>query len=164
LREQLLFTGVDDNCSFFFMEKIVLISQIVSTLFMTGVIWVIQIVQYPFFSYVNAENFAKYHEDYTFWIAPVVAPPMIIELFTAVFIIFYPPVNIDSKLLWLGLILTLIVWASTFFLQIPLHEKLAAGFDANAHSALVNTNWIRTIAWSLRSFLMVYFVWKTVRF
>ena len=146
------------------MEKIVLISQIAATFFMTGVIWIIQIVQYPFFCYVSAENFQKYHADYTFWISPVVAPPMIVELITSIFIIFYPPANIDSKLLWLGLVLTLAVWASTFFLQIPLHEKLAAGFDANAHSALVNTNWIRTIAWSLRSVLMVYFVWKIVRF
>ncbi len=145
------------------MEKIVLILQIAATLLMTGVIWVIQIVQYPFFSYIGTENFQKYHADYTFWITPIVAPPMIIELVTSIFIIFYPPANIESKLLWLGLALTLIVWASTFFLQIPLHEKLSAGFDADAHRALVNTNWIRTIAWSLRSFLMIYFVWKLFR-
>ena len=145
------------------MEKIVFISQIAATFLMTGVIWVIQIVQYPFFSSVSSENFPKYHQGYTFWITPIVAPPMIVELITSIFIIFYPPVNIDSKLFWLGLFLTSTVWASTFFLQIPLHEKLAAGFDANTHSALVNTNWVRTIAWSLRSILMIYFVWKTVR-
>jgi hypothetical protein len=146
------------------MDKILFILQIASTLFMTGVIWIIQIVQYPFFSYVSTENFIKYHDDYRFWITPIVAPAMIVELLTSVFILFYPPANIDSKLLWLGLILTIIVWASTFFLQVPLHEKLAAGFDANAHSALVNTNWIRTIAWSLRSILMICFIWKAIRF
>jgi hypothetical protein len=146
------------------MDKILFILQIASTLFMTGVIWIIQIVQYPFFSYVSTENFIKYHDDYRFWITPIVAPAMIVELLTSVFILFYPPANIDSKLLWLGLILTIIVWASTFFLQVPLHEKLAAGFDANAHSALVNTNWIRTIAWSFRSLLVIYFVWKAIRF
>ena len=145
------------------MEKFLLIPQIVSTLFLTGVIWIIQIVQYPFFSYVRAENFTKYHDDYRFWITPIVAPPMIIELITSIFLLFYPPANIDSKLLWLGLILTLIIWASTFFLQVPLHEKLAAGFDANAHSALVNTNWIRTISWSLRGVLMVYFAWQIIK-
>ncbi|MEP6900736.1 MAG: hypothetical protein ABJA66_03240 [Actinomycetota bacterium] len=143
------------------MEKLLLSLQIASTLFLTGVIWIIQIVQYPFFSYVSPENFTKYHDDYRFWITPIVAPPMLIELFTSIFLLFYPPANIDSKLFWLGLGLTLIVWASTFFLQVPLHEKLAAGFDANAHLALVNTNWIRTICWSLRGILMIYIVWKT---
>ena len=30
---------------------------------------------------------------------------------------------------------------------------LAQGFDARAHRRLVNTNWIRTVAWSLRALL-----------
>ena len=144
------------------LTKIIFILQIASTLIMTGVIWIIQLVQYPFFSEVNAENFPKYHAAHTFWITPVVAPTMIIELITSILIIFYPPENIDYKLLWLGLILTITVWASTFFIQIPLHNKLSFGFDANAHSSLVNTNWIRTTAWSLRCVLVIYFAWKLI--
>lgn len=141
------------------MTKIILILQIASSLIMFGVIWIIQLVQYPFFLQVNAENFPKYHAAHTFWITPVVAPTMIIELITSIFIIFYPPKNIDAKLLYVGLILTLIVWASTFFIQIPLHNKLANTFNADAHRLLVNTNWIRTIAWSLRAGLVIYFAW-----
>jgi hypothetical protein len=93
----------------------------------------------------------------------VVAPMMIIELITSILIIFYPPPNINSKLIWLGLILTLIIWFSTFFLQVPMHEKLAQGFDPEAHQSLVNSNWIRTIAWSLRGFLVIYFVSKNLK-
>lgn len=141
------------------MEKILFILQIASTLIMLGVIWIIQLVQYPFFSQVNAENFPKYHAAHTFWVTPVVAPIMIIELITSILIIFYPPKNIDIKLLFIGLILTLILWASTFFIQIPLHNKLANSFDTEAHHLLVNTNWIRTIAWSLRAILVIYFAW-----
>jgi uncharacterized YccA/Bax inhibitor family protein len=141
------------------MEKILLILQMSSTLVMFGVIWIIQLVQYPFFSYVDPENFPKYHAAHTFWITPVVAPTMIIELITSILIIFYPPKLVDPTFLYFGLILTLIVWASTFFIQIPLHNKLAGGFDARAHRKLVNTNWIRTIAWSLRAGLVVYLVW-----
>ena len=144
------------------MEKILLLANIASTLFLTGAIWVVQLVPYPFFAYVNPENFTKYHDDYRFWITPVVAPPMIVELLTAIFLVFYPPENIDSRLVLFGLILTVITWASTFFLQVPLHEKLAAGFDAKTYSLLVNTNWLRTAAWSLRGFLMVYIIWKTI--
>lgn len=145
------------------MTKIILITNLVSIVFLTGVIWIIQFVQYPFFAQVGPENFPKYHASHTFWITPVVAPAMIIELITSFFLIIYPPENIDSKLIWLGLILTLAVWASTFFLQVPIHEKLAQGFDADAHKFLVNSNWIRTIAWSLHSFLLVYFIWKNLK-
>jgi len=156
--------GVNSGDSLFFMEKTIFILQIASTLFLTGVIWVIQIVQYPFFAAVGAEKFTKYHDDYRFWITPVVAPAMIVELLTAIFLLFYPPENIDSILLWLGLVLTLIVWASTFFLQVPLHEKLAHEFNSETLSALVRTNWVRTVCWSLRGALLLYFVWKVIRF
>jgi len=145
------------------MEKTLLILQIVSTLFLTGVIWVIQIVQYPFFAHVSAENFTKYHDDYRFWITPVVAPPMIIELLSAILLLFYPPAGIDSKLIWLGLFLTLIIWASTFFLQVPLHEKLAHGLNSQTISALVRTNWIRTVCWSLRGGLVLCLAWRLIR-
>jgi hypothetical protein len=144
------------------MSKLILITNFASTLYMTGVIWFIQIVRYPFFSKVGTANFVEYHAAHTVMITPIVAPMMIVELITSFFIIFYPP-EIDAKLLYVGLILTLTVWASTFFLQVPMHEKLSTGFDANAHAFLVNSNWIRTIAWSLRSILVGWFVWKSMR-
>jgi hypothetical protein len=129
---------------------------------MTGVIWLIQIVQYPFFAKIGKENFVEYHSSHSFWITPIVAPMMILELITSALLIVYPPQYIDSKLIWLGLLFATTVWLSTFFLQIPMHEKLSQGFDSESHSFLVNSNWIRTIAWSLHSILAVYFVWKSI--
>lgn len=145
------------------MEKILLILQIAATLFMTGVIWLTQLVQYPQFGDFRGEGFTKYHDAYRLWITPVVAPPMIVELVTAILLLFYKSANIDSKLIGFGLILIIIIWASTFFLQVPLHEKLACGFDENAHALLVQTNWIRTVAWSLRAVLVSYFAWLVIR-
>ncbi len=142
------------------MSNILLIANFAATLYLTGVIWLIQLVQYPFFARVGTENFQKYHAAHTFWITPVVAPMMIVELITSILLIFYPPQNIDPKLIWGGLILTLAVWFSTVFLQIPMHERLALGFETEAHQFLVNSNWIRTMTWSLRSFLGFYFIWK----
>jgi hypothetical protein len=147
------------------MEKnLLLLANIAATLFLTGVIWVIQLVQYPSFSQIDPENFTKYHDEYRFRITPVVAPPMIVELLTSVLLLFYTPENVDPKLVLAALVLTLIIWASTFFWQVPLHEKLAGGFDPRAHSQLVNSNWLRTAAWSLRALLVLSFVWKTIRF
>jgi uncharacterized membrane protein len=145
------------------MWKIIFIANLAATLYLTGVIWLVQLVQYPFFSQVGTESFSKYHASHSFWITPVVAPAMILELLTSVFLILYPPENIDVKLIWLGLILAVTLWISTFFLQVPMHEKLAQGFNAEAHRFLVNSNWIRTVAWTLRSGLVCYFLWKLIR-
>lgn len=147
----------------FRMEKLILILQIFSTLALTGVIWIIQLVQYPFFSYIERESFTAYHDAYRFWITPIAAPLMLIELLSAFLILLYPPKEIAFGLLCAGLVLALAVWLSTFFIQVPLHEKLAAGFDADAHLQLVRTNWIRTAAWTLRAVLILYFAWQTIR-
>ena len=145
------------------MEKILFLTNIAATLFLTGVIWTTQLVQYPSFAFFNAETFTKHHDEYRLWITPVVAPAMVIELLTAILLLFYPLENIDTKLVWFGLSLILIIWASTFFVQVPLHEKLARGFDAQTIANLVNTNWIRTLAWSLRGALAFYFAWLLIR-
>ncbi len=135
-----------------------LILQIFSTLALAGVIWVIQLVQYPFFSYVERENFKSYHAAYTFWITPIVAPLMIVELLASVLLLIFPPEIASYKLLFFNFILTALVWLSTFFIQVPLHNKLSAGFDENAHLRLVKTNWIRTFIWSAHAVLVLFFL------
>lgn len=128
---------------------------------MTGVIWLVQIVHYPLFQFVGKERYTEFHAAHMNWISFVVAPLMIVEAFSTALIIFYPPANSDWRILWFGLILVGVIWASTFFLQVPLHEKLAQGFDAETHRALVNTNWIRTAAWTMRGALVLWLAWKT---
>ena len=128
---------------------------------MTGIIWLVQIVHYPLFQFVGDARYSEFHRAHMNWITYIVAPLMIIEAVTAALVILYPPPNSDGRVLWLALVLVGIVWASTFLLQVPLHEKLAQGFDADTHRALVNTNWIRTIAWTLRSALILWLAWTT---
>lgn len=142
------------------MEKSVLFTQLGTTLLLTGVIWIVQIVHYPLFQFVGDARYREFHAAHINWITYVVAPLMIAETVTAMLIIFYPTLNSDSRVLWFGLILVGVIWASTFFLQVPLHEKLANGLDAETHRALVNTNWIRTIAWTIRSILVLWLAWK----
>ncbi|MEM9735245.1 MAG: hypothetical protein AAF908_01395, partial [Pseudomonadota bacterium] len=48
-----------------------------------------------------------------------------------------------------------LVWASTFFVQVPLHGKLERGHDATLVRRLVMTNWLRTFLWTARGVLAV---------
>ena len=50
------------------------------------------------------------------------------------------------------------LWGSTFFIQVPLHNALSQAFDPKNHARLVQTNWIRTIIWSLRALLLLSWV------
>ena len=133
------------------MEQSALVANLAATLFMTGVIWFVQLVHYPLFAYYRDDAFAI-HAQRT---AYVVALPMLVEALTAFLLLVKRP---TSPVLWVGLFLVGLIWLSTNFLQIPMHAKLESGFDPTAHQRLVRTNWLRTTAWSARSALMLWAV------
>lgn len=122
----------------------------VATLFLVGLIWYVQIVHYPLMAAVGNDRFPAYaraHAARTSWI---VTAPMLLEVATAITLLVEPPTAAIRPILWLGVGLLALVWASTFGLQVPCHRRLASGFDPRAHLRLVRTNWLRTLAWTGR--------------
>lgn len=108
----------------------VLTLNIFATFSMTGIIWFVQVVHYPLFSNVGSEQFTTYeglHQNLT---TIVVAPLMLIELFTAFalpFLITDQPARLFSVV---ALFLILAIFATTAFVQVPIHEKLSSAFSA----------------------------------
>jgi len=120
---------------------------------MTGLIWFVQIVHYPMMASFNHENFAsheKEHCDRTGW---VVVPLMLVELssFALLFL-----EGIRCNIFLISGILIVVIWASTFLFQVPIHRTLLSGWNSQAHRRLVASNWIRTVAWTGRSLLLVW--------
>ncbi|MEM6455549.1 MAG: hypothetical protein AAF772_10675 [Acidobacteriota bacterium] len=128
----------------------------VSTLFMTGAIWIVQIVHYPLFRYADPARYANFQAAHVARISPVVMPAMLLELATAILLLL--PIlrlpSVRATTAWMGMALLLGIWLSTFALQVPDHARLAAQFDAAAHARLVLGNWLRTVGWTLRSALV----------
>ncbi len=145
------------------MKNLIFLAHLGTTLYLVGLIWIVQSLVYPSMGLVGANGYAAYHNLHTSRITPVVAPAMIIELATAIYFAYAPLENIDYRYFWGGLALVLIIWASTFFVQVPLHEKLAVSFDADVQNRLVWTNWIRTIAWTLRGILVLWMIWMKIK-
>jgi hypothetical protein len=125
-----------------------------STFIMLGVILVVQLVHYPLFRLVGADAFTTYQAKHMRRITWIVLPAMSVELLTAVALVVWQPPGIAAWQTWSGLALIGAIWASTGVLQVPLHQTLATGFDSATHRNLVATNWIRTIAWTLRAGLV----------
>ena len=144
------------------MTAWVLIGHLAATWFMCGVIWVVQLVHYPLFKLVGPEHFARYEQAHVFWITWVVAPAMLIEAATGVLLLFLPLPSSSRALLWGNLLLLLVIWLTTAFFSAPAHQQLASGFDATVHQWLVRTNWVRTIAWSLRAIALSVWLVKWV--
>jgi hypothetical protein len=43
-----------------------------------------------------------------------------------------------------------VVWLSTAVSQVPMHDQLVRGYNAEVIRKLVLTNWWRTLAWTIR--------------
>lgn len=127
-----------------------LVVNLVATAFMTGVIWCVQIAHYPLMSGWPHDDFSRWEAMHRSRIGGVVVPAMLVEGITAAIVIARRPPGVPAWLAWGAAIVLVAIWASTFFVQVPLHERLSTGWDADAHARLVATNWIRTLLWSVR--------------
>lgn len=139
------------------MSTLIFVVHLGATLLMAGVIWIVQVVHYPLFAGVGREAFAAYEAQHQRRITWVVGPLMLIELATAVMLVVtHSPPGVPAWMPLLSLVLVGVIWLSTAFVQVPLHNALGGAFEAAAHARLVATNWIRTLAWSLRAALVLW--------
>jgi len=132
-----------------------LLLQALSTLALTGLIWFVQVVHYPLLGRVGRSEHRAYHAAHVRRTGWVVAPLMLAEAGTALALALRPG-GLPPGAAWAGLGLVGFLWASTFLVQVPCHERLARGFDEAAWQRLVRTNWLRTGAWTVRAGLVVW--------
>jgi hypothetical protein len=129
--------------------------QAAATFGLTGLIWLVQFVQYPAFARVGSVEFGDFHRHHCRSIGVVVGPLMVLELLTAVLLAF------AGEPLWFWrtmLALLLAIWLSTALWQGPLHGRLSReGARPELVRALVNGNWLRTVLWTARSAGLVWF-------
>ena len=130
-------------------HEFALLAHAACTWFMVGLIWMVQVVHYPLFARVGDAGFAEYERAHTARITWIVAPVMLCELALAVALVALDATSIAVT----GLAVLVGVWASTFALQVPAHARLANRFCADALRRLVQTNWLRTIGWTVRGIL-----------
>lgn len=136
--------------------RVVFLLHVLATLTMFGAIWIVQVLTYPSFALVGREAWAAFEAAHQQRITLVVGPAMVLELATAVWLVLDRPAVFPLWAVVAGAVLVGVVWASTAFIQVPLHNALSAGFDAEAQARLVATNWVRTAAWTLRAGLVLW--------
>ena len=134
--------------------------QLLATIAMFGLIWFVQIVHYPLFLLVPAGHFPAYEAAHANRTGYVVAPLMLAELGTAGLLLLpgWRPAAIPAMEAWAGAALVGVIWLSTGLLQVPLHNRLHLAYSAELIHKLVLTNWIRTLAWTARTILLLRWV------
>lgn len=138
--------------------------------FMTGVIWLVQLVVYPQFQRVTGDGFRSYYLFHTRWVSMIVIPMMIGQGLSAAALwlqkILQPPAPDitnyaeQSVLAGLPLIFTFAVIMQTVFWELPVHFKLGkVGHNGLLVQKLVRDNWWRTLTWSVHTFWLLSVKW-----
>lgn len=120
---------------------------------MFGIIWVVQIVHYPAFRYIDPSQFTVFHQFHSNFITPIVGPLLLLELATGILLVTRES---QQALYWINALGVVGMFVATFAISVPLHNKLIAGFDLATIDRLIWTNWIRTFIYTLRAPLLVY--------
>lgn len=132
------------------MNDVVLVLNTAASWTMVGVIWFVQVVHYPLLSVVpvdSAKAVAVEHQRRTGWVVMV---PMTVEGVTTLLLLAMVPAGVAWFVPWLAGIPLAVALLATVLLSVPRHARMAANPDESVGRELVTTNWIRTIAWSLR--------------
>lgn len=127
---------------------------------MTAVIWFVQVVHYPLMANVGPDHLQAYairNRELTTWI---VLPLMLLELLSSSALLLAPLSTPHRITTWTGLALLGLIWSVTFFVSVPLHLQLSEGSSSEPLSMLVQSNWIRTAAWSTRALLSIWMLWS----
>ena len=109
-------------------------------------IWIVQLVIYPGFTFYQEEDIKKWHPLYARRITYIVMPLMLSQL-----VLYAYSIMKDLSIIN-GLIIGLIVfnWIITFLIAIPLHSSIDRDIDTlNQRKRLIKVNWYRTFGWTI---------------
>ena len=118
---------------------------------LVGVILMTQILSYPLLLKLNKSDFYDYYNSYTKRISFIVIPLMIFEVFLSIIL----NTILNDFYFFISNILLLIIWGSTFLIQVPIHNKLSSNHSYSLINKLIFTNWIRTIAWIFKLMTLI---------
>ena len=133
-----------------------LIIHLIATSVMVGVIWIIQLVHYPSFHFIELKQYTTFQRFHMSRISYVVIPAMLTELFTIILIVISMD-QIDTLVL-ASAILLILIWLITAVFFSGVHQKLTLGYDQTVVDKLVKLNWGRTLLWTLRLLLIIIYM------
>lgn len=133
-----------------------LIIHLIATSVMVGVIWIIQLVHYPSFHFIERNQYTTFQRFHMSRISYVVIPAMVTELFTLILII----ISIDqvNPIILASALLLIVIWLMTAVFFSGVHQKLTLGYDQAVVEKLIKLNWGRTLLWTLRLLIISIYI------
>ena len=122
---------------------------------MVGVSLITHFVTYPSFKLIRSSLFSEFHKSYTNKMLFIVAPVMILELISSLFLVIFDVSDNNTEI---GLLISLLlIWFLTFFIIVPIHNKLTVNYNKDLNQKLIKYNGLRNIFWIIKLILFIGF-------
>ena len=128
-----------------------LLTNLLATWAMVGVIWTVHVVHYPLMAFTGPEHSAAYQRRHVRQISLLVVPLMSIEAIAAVAIFIAQP----GMLSLMGVVLLVGIWGVTGAMSVPAHDRLQFGYQREPFELLMRSNFVRTALWTVRGAVAV---------
>lgn len=143
------------------MAQTLILVLTAATLFSSGVLWTLQVLNYPLLALVGREALPAYEAQHSRRFGIVVIPGVVLSIGASVGLLI---VRTPTVPLWfpvLQVVLMAVIVISTAAVQARQHGRLAAGWEDSAHRLLVRSNWLRVAAWSAAGLLALWMCQRT---
>lgn len=124
---------------------------LLSSSWMAAVSWIVQLVHYPQFLYIDQRAWSRAHRQHRDRIGVLVVPPMMLQVATTILLFREGPW--PGWFAWVSLVLLAGSVGWTGAVSGPLHIRLKSAKDMAQIQLLVYTNWVRTICWTAQAAL-----------
>jgi hypothetical protein len=114
-------------------------------------------VNYPTWPLIGANEFRAYHRALGPLIIGYMVIPMLVATLLTILLLWIRPTAIPRWMVWLAIALQLVVWISTFTIQLPIQGQLSAeGLSLPLIDRLrVTSFWLRRVPHMANAFLFL---------
>ncbi|HUA86159.1 MAG TPA: hypothetical protein VMB85_20020 [Bryobacteraceae bacterium] len=132
----------------------ILLANLSAALFLTGLSWFLQIVEYPLLAHLDTPDFPKFAALHRRRNTLLMAGPMTVEMITAAWMLVRP--ELPHRDVFRAFLLLIVIWLITFSRHFPLHRRLLHGYNREILRSLEKWNWLRTLCWTARAGLLIF--------
>tara|TARA_B100000579_G_scaffold55849_1_gene39623 strand:- start:1062 stop:1445 length:384 start_codon:yes stop_codon:yes gene_type:complete len=123
------------------------------TAMMVSIIWLVQILHYPTFLYIDIDRYTEFQNFHMKNISYLIIPLMLLEFLTGFLLLFF--VDEIDFYFSISFGLLVLIWLITALFFSKYHSALSNEYERGIILKLIRLNWVRTFFWTARLGLLL---------
>ncbi len=127
--------------------------HLIMTAMMVSIIWLVQILHYPTFLYIDIDRYTEFQNFHMKNISYLIIPLMLLEFLTGFLLLFF--VDEIDFYFSISFGLLVLIWLITALFFSKYHSALSNEYERGIILKLIRLNWVRTFFWTARLGLLL---------